>query len=88
MDCDRAIALDRHCAAFHLGRGEVLHGQGRHEEALAEIQSAVGIDPNLAKACLLRGTVHDIAGKNRHAIGVLPVAFLQYYGMIPAWSPD
>ncbi|MCU0572395.1 MAG: tetratricopeptide repeat protein [Syntrophobacteraceae bacterium] len=85
MDYDRAIALDRHYAAPHLGRGEVLHGQGRHEEALAEIQSAVSIDPNLAEAYLLRGIVHDIAGKNRHAIDDLTRAIALDPGLAIAY---
>lgn len=67
-DYDRAIALDHHYAAPHLGRGEILFLQGHREKALASLQSAIAIDPSFTEAYLLLGTVYGVMGNNKRAI--------------------
>ena len=53
--CDRAIAADPKLPEAHACRGQWLHLQGRHRDAAAEFQSAVGLDRSYDDAIVWLG---------------------------------
>jgi serine/threonine protein kinase/tetratricopeptide (TPR) repeat protein len=53
--CDRATAADPRLPEGHACRGQWLHFQGRHKDAAAEFQSAVGLDRSYDDAIVWLG---------------------------------
>jgi adenylate cyclase len=70
----RAIALDPADAFAHGSMSRALLQSGRHEEAMAEADIAVGLDPNSAQARLWQGMAHAFGGWPREAIEPLQAA--------------
>jgi adenylate cyclase len=48
----KALALDPDLPEAHASRGLALHESERHDEAIAEFERALAIDPNLYEANL------------------------------------
>jgi adenylate cyclase len=46
----KALSLDPDLAEAHASRGTALHESGRHDEAIAEFERALALDPNLYEA--------------------------------------
>ena len=66
-EIDRLKHPPQYVAVFHLTRAAKLGAQGRPAPALAEIESAIRIDPKLAVAHITKGLILDEMGKTAEA---------------------
>ena len=55
-------------AAAYYNRGNAKGALGRHEEAIADYDEALRIDPQLAAACYNRGNAKGVLGRHEEAI--------------------
>lgn len=66
-DCNRAISLSTPLDAL-INRARVFRARGRLDEAQADIDRAVGLDPNSGYALFVRGQIHCDLGRLREAL--------------------
>ena len=64
----RSVAADNHASHARMALGTALMGVGRQEEAMAEIDRAVEIDPGSSEVLLMSGLINAYAGSPEQAI--------------------
>ena len=67
----RATALDETEPLAHFSLGSVQLWMNRHDQAIAEAETAIALDPNFAMGLLLLGLISNYAGKPEQALEAL-----------------
>ena len=70
----RAIAVDTNNPLGHMAKGNVLRVERRFEDAIAEFERALALDPNLAEAYAALGFIQVAFGQYQKAIEFLDKA--------------
>ena len=67
-DYDKALQIDKDCAAAHLGRAKAYRGKGVLDRALADFDEALKLDPKSALTHIDRGAIYQAEGDFDRAI--------------------
>ena len=70
----RALVLDANSGAAHLAKGQVLRAEGRLDDAIAEYERTLALDPNAANAISTLGSSYTALGQYEKAIEFLDKA--------------
>jgi TolB-like protein/Flp pilus assembly protein TadD len=91
----RALTVDANFSAAHFAKGQVLRAEGRFDDANAEYQRTLALNPNAANAVATLGETYSALGQYEKAIEFMdkaprlsphdPALFLWYWGKSVAY---
>ena len=64
----RALVIDANSSATHFAKGQVLKAERRFDDAIAEYERALALDPNAANAVAALGSTYALLGQHEKVI--------------------